>query len=130
MANVSARRRFAAILFADVVGYSRLTEIAEEATHRRLMQLRSEVLEPSFAAHRGRMIKSYGDGFLAFFDDLDSALGCAVSLQKEITQGEKGTDPDKRIAFRMALNFCDVILEQDDVYGDGVNIAARLQAYA
>jgi adenylate cyclase len=130
MTNRSARRRSAAILFADVVGYSRLTEIAEEATHRRLMQLRSEVLEPSFAAHRGRMVKSYGDGFLASFDNLDSAAGCAVSLKKEITQREKTTDPDKRIAFRMALNFCDVIIEEDDIYGDGVNIAARLQAYA
>ena len=129
MTGRQTRRRLA-VLFADVVGYSRLTELAEEATHARLMVLRSELSEPAFAAHGGRCVKSYGDGFLAAFGDAPAALRCAVSLQEEVGRREADISPELRIAFRMAVNFCEVIVEKDDIYGEGVNIAARLQAYA
>jgi adenylate cyclase len=119
-----------AILFADVVGYSRLTEIAEEATHARLMLLRDELLEPSIASYGGRLVKSHGDGFLAAFDDVRDAVRCAITVQKEMGRQEAAFTADSRISFRMGLNACEAIVEGDDVYGDGVNIAARLQAYA
>jgi adenylate cyclase len=130
MMTLRARRRQMAIVFADVVGYSRLTEIAEEDTHDRLMRLRSEVLEPSIANYGGRLVKSYGDGFLAAFDDASSAARCAISIQKKLGRCESATPEEQRIALRMGLNYCDLIVEGDDLYGEGVNIAARLQAYA
>ncbi|MGE0257875.1 MAG: adenylate/guanylate cyclase domain-containing protein [Alphaproteobacteria bacterium] len=130
MRSRDARRRHLAVLFADVVGYSRLSELAEEATYRRLTALRSELLDPSFAAHGGRCVKTYGDGFLAVFDDAGAAVRCAILLQKEMDRREAAISSELRIAFRMGLNFCEVIVEADDIFGEGVNIAARLQAYA
>lgn len=123
-------RRSMAVFFADVAGYTRLTELAEEATHARLMQLRSEVLIPSIQDRGGRVVKSDGDGFLAAFDDEHSAVRCAISLQKEVTRREAATPEDRRIAFRIGLNCGEVIVEPEDLYGESVNIAARLQAYA
>jgi adenylate cyclase len=124
------QRRLAAILAADVVGYTRLMETHEVDTHIRLMQLRSEVLAPGVAAQRGRIVKHTGDGFLATFDTARDATRCALSLQEAVAARTIGLPADQRISFRMGLNAADIILEGDDVFGDGVNIAARLQTYA
>ncbi|MFL6835908.1 MAG: adenylate/guanylate cyclase domain-containing protein [Bradyrhizobium sp.] len=124
------RRRLAAVLAADVVGYTRLMEAYEEDTHTRLMQLRSEVLDPGVAAQRGRIVKNTGDGFLATFDTARDATRCALSLQEALAANTAGMPADQRISFRMGLNAADIIVEKDDVYGEGVNIAARLQTYA
>ena len=124
------RRRLAAILAADVVGYTRLMEAHEENTHTRLMQLRSEVLDPGVSAQNGRIVKNTGDGFLATFDTAREATRCALSLQEEVAANTAGMPADERISFRIGLNAADIIVEKDDVYGEGVNIAARLQTYA
>ena len=124
------RRHLAAILAADVVGYTRLMEAHEEDTHIRLMQLRSEVLDPGVMARHGRIVKNTGDGFLATFDTARDATRCALSLQAAVAAHTAGLPADQRISFRMGLNAADIIVEKDDVYGDGVNIAARLQTYA
>ena len=125
-----SKRRLAAILFADMVGYSRLMEIDEDGTHARLMWLRSNVLEPWFASQKGRIIKSQGDGFFASFDDIHKAVRCAIGLQQELCRVEATTPADRRIVFRIGLNVCEAIVEADDLFGEGVNVAARLQAYA
>src|SRR5258708_529241 len=124
------RRRLAAILAADVVGYTRLMEAHEENTHTRLMQLRSEVLDPVVTAQNGRIVKNTGDGFLATFDTARDATRCGFSLQEALAVNTAGMPADERISFRMGLNAADIIVEKDDVYGEGVNIAARLQTYA
>jgi adenylate cyclase len=105
-------------------------ETHEVDTHTRLMQLRSEVLNPGVTAQRGRIVKNTGDGFLATFDTARDATRCALSLQEAVTARTAALPADQRISFRMGLNAADIILEDDDVYGDGVNIAARLQTYA
>lgn len=124
------RRRLAAILAADVVGYTRLMEAHEENTHVRLMQLRSEILDPGITAQNGRIVKNTGDGFLATFETARDATRCALSLQEAVAANTAGMPADERISFRMGLNAADIIVEENDVYGDGVNIAARLQNYA
>ena len=124
------RRQLAAILAADVVGYSRLMESHEEDTYARLTQLRSEILDPGVAERHGRIVKNTGDGFLATFDTARDAASCALSLQAAVAASTFGQPADERISFRMGLNAADIIVEEHDVYGDGVNIAARLQAYA
>jgi adenylate cyclase len=123
-------RKFVAVLVADVVGYSRLMEADEEDTHARLMRLRSELLEPSIAEHGGRVVKNTGDGFIAMFDGVHDAARCATELQRSAVARTAAETPERRIAFRIGLNLCDVIVENDDIFGEGVNIAARLQAYA
>ena len=130
VAFVSALRRLVAVLAADVVGYARLTEAHEETTHNWLMRLRSEVLDPGVAAHRGRVIKNTGDGFLAMFESAHEATQCALDLQRAVITKTAEQFPDQRITFRMAVNIADAIIEKDDIYGDGVNVAAHLQAYA
>ncbi|WP_194459678.1 adenylate/guanylate cyclase domain-containing protein [Bradyrhizobium sp. CCBAU 53421] len=124
------RRRLAAILAADVVGYTRLMEAHEENTHTRLMQLRSEILDPGVTAQNGRIVKNTGDGFLATFDTARDATRCALSLQEALAVNTAAMPADERISFRIGLNAADIIVEEDDVYGEGVNIAARLQNYA
>jgi adenylate cyclase len=127
---VELQRRLAAILAADVVGYSRLMERHEVDTHVRLMQLRSEVLDPGVVAQHGKIVKNTGDGFLATFDSARDATRCALSLQETVAARMATLPAEQRISFRMGLNAADIIQEDHDVYGDGVNIAARLQAYA
>jgi adenylate cyclase len=124
------QRRVVAILAADVVGYSRLMEAREEATHAALMHLRSDVLDPGIAAHRGQLIKNTGDGFLAVFDSTREATICALALQAAVAARTSEQPVEHRISFRMAVNVADAIIEDDDIYGDGVNVTARLQAYA
>lgn len=126
----TARRRLAAILVADMVGYSRLMEAYEEYTYSWHVHLRVDVLEPGIAEHGGRIVKNTGDGFVAIFDSADEATRCALALQRALVVKTAQQPVERRIAFRMAVNLADIIVEHDDVYGDGVNVAARLQAYA
>lgn len=124
------QHRPAAILAADVVGYSRLMEADEDGTHARLMHLRFDVIEPIVARYSGRVVKNTGDGFLAMFETAEQGLRAAKEAQSGVTAAEKGRPADKRLAFRMGLNAANVIVEDHDIYGDGVNIAARLQTHA
>jgi class 3 adenylate cyclase/TolB-like protein/Flp pilus assembly protein TadD len=124
------QRRLAAILAADVAGYSRLTGADEEGTIARLRALRGEVIDPAIAAHQGRIVKVMGDGFLAEFPSVVDALRCAVSLQRTFAERNATLAASERLNFRMGVNLGDVVVEGDDILGDGVNIAARLEAMA
>ncbi len=123
-------RRLAAILAADVVGYSRLMERDEAGTLAHLKALRSEVLDPTIAEHKGRIVKLMGDGTLVEFASVVDAVQCAVAIQRAIRLRIADLPEDRRIALRIGINLGDVMVEGDDIYGDGVNIAARLEALA
>jgi adenylate cyclase len=127
---MTATRRLAAILAADVAGYSRLMGADEEGTHERLKALRRELLDPKIAEHHGRTVKTTGDGFLAEFGSVVDAVRCAVEVQQAMPEREIGAGPGNRIELRIGINLGDVIVEPDDLYGDGVNIAARIEALA
>jgi adenylate cyclase len=120
-------RRPKTILAADVEGYVRLTDAAEEETHTRLRQLRVGIVNPAIVSYRGQIIKNTGDGFLAAFDSATDAVRCALDLQTEIIESERLQSPDRRISFRMGLNAGTVIVETEDIYGADVNIAVRLE---
>src|SRR5512143_2136026 len=122
-------RRLAAILAADVAGYSRLMGHDEEGTLRRLKAHLAELIEPHIAAHRGRIVKRTGDGLLVDFASAVEAVRCAVAIQAGMADRNRAEAND-RIEFRIGINLGDVIIEGDDIYGDGVNIAARLEALA
>jgi adenylate cyclase len=126
----TARRRLVAVLSADVVGYSRLMEGDEEGTHRRFREMSSEVLVPALAALRGEIIKNTGDGFLAVFDSARDAAACAIDIQRAMGSDGKSETEQRSMRLRIGINVADVIVEESDIYGDGVNIAARLQSYA
>jgi adenylate cyclase len=123
-------RHLTAILAADVAGYSRLMGADEEGTHERLKAHLRELIEPKIAEHRGRVVKNTGDGFLAEYPSVVDAVRCAVEVQRGMAEANAATPPEKRIEFRVGINLGDVIAERDDIYGDGVNIAARLEALA
>ena len=123
-------RRLAAILAADVAGYSRLIEADEEGTLRRLKALRAEIVDPKIAGHRGRIVKTTGDGLLVEFASVVDAVRCAVAVQQEMPERNTAVAADTRIELRIGINLGDVIVEGDDLYGDGVNIAARIEALA
>jgi TolB-like protein len=123
-------RRLAAILAADVVGYTALMGADEAGTLRRMTELRQEILEPLIATHHGRVVKLMGDGLLVEFASVVNALTCAVAWQNGVAQREAAADEDKRFKFRIGINLGDVIVEGDDIHGDGVNIAARLEGKA
>jgi len=123
-------RRLAAILAADVAGYSRLIEGDEEGTLGRLKALRAEVIDPKIAEHRGRIVKTTGDGLLVEFASVVDALRCAAEVQAAMAESNASLPPDSRIEFRIGINVGDVIIDGDDIYGDGVNVAARLEALA
>jgi len=123
-------RRLAAILAADVAGYSRLMGADEEGTLERLKALRRELVDPKIAEHRGRLVKTTGDGLLVEFASVVDALRCAVEMQREMTGRSAGMPPDNRIEFRIGINVGDIVVEDGDIFGDGVNIAARLEALA
>jgi adenylate cyclase len=123
-------RRLAAILAADVVGYTRLMGADETGTLRRLTELRQQVLEPLIAEHHGRVVKLIGDGLLGEFASVVDALTCAVAWQDGVAAREAETDEDRRFQFRIGINLGDVIVEGDDIHGDGVNIAARIEGQA
>ena len=118
-------RRLSAILAADVAGYSRLMHHDEEATHAKLRALLADAVEPAIAEHGGRIVKNTGDGLLAEFPSAVEAVRAAVQFQIRIHEFTIGDAEDRRIAFRAGVNIGDVIVEPYDVFGDGVNIAAR-----
>jgi adenylate cyclase len=123
-------RRLAAILAADVAGYSRLMGQDEEGTHERLKTHLGELVNPKITEHRGRVVKNTGDGFLAEFQSVIDAVRCAVEVQRSMADREPELPEDRRIRFRIGINLGDVIVEEHDVFGDGVNVAARLEALA
>jgi adenylate cyclase len=123
-------RRLAAILAADVAGYSRLMGADEEGTLGRLKSLRRDLLDPKIAEHHGRIVKTTGDGLLVEFASVVDAVRCAVAVQQAMPERNPGFSADSRIELRIGINLGDVIVEGDDLYGDGVNIAARIEALA
>jgi adenylate cyclase len=126
----AVERRLAAILAADVAGYSRLMGADEEGTHERVTACLTGIVEPKIAQHRGRIVKSTGDGFLAEFASVVDAVRSAVEVQREMAAQNIGIAADQRIAFRIGINLGDIIAERHDIFGDGVNVAARLEALA
>lgn len=122
--------RILAVMAADVVDYARLTEAAELDTHVRLRALRVGIIDPCIVSYRGQIIKNTGDGFLASFDSSVDALRCAVEIQREVTLKEASASADRRIRLRIGLNVGEVIIEEEDIYGTSVNIAARLEQFS
>jgi TolB-like protein/class 3 adenylate cyclase len=127
---VRVERRLSAILAADVAGYSRLMHSDEEATHAKLTSLLADSVAPAIVEHGGRIVKNTGDGFLAEFPSAVEAVRCAVEFQTRIKDLTAADAEDRRIAFRVGVNIGDVIVEPHDIFGDGVNIAARLESVA
>src|SRR6202011_1415535 len=123
-------RRLAAILAADVAGYSRLIEADEEGTLGRLKALRAEVIDPKIAGHHGRIVKTTGDGLLVEFASVVDALRCAAEMQAGLAESNAPLPPDRRIELRIGINVGDIVVEDSDIFGDGVNVAARLEALA
>jgi adenylate cyclase len=124
------QRRLAAILAADVAGYSRLMGEDEEGTLAALRAVRRELADPKIAEHRGRIVKTTGDGLLVEFASIVDAVRCAVELQRETSVRNASVPADKRIEFRVGIHQGDIIVEDGDIFGDGVNLAARLEALA
>jgi adenylate cyclase len=127
-AEKRVERRLAAIMAADVVGYSRLMGGDEVGTLRALQALRRELIDPKIAAHRGRIVKTTGDGLLVEFASAVEAVACAISVQRGIAVRNEGVAEDKRVIFRIGVNVGDIISEAGDIFGDGVNVAARLES--
>ncbi len=123
-------RRLAAILAADVAGYSRLMSLDESGTLAKLQAHRSELIVPAIARHHGRVVKLMGDGILAEFGSVVDAVECAAEIQREMAARNAGVADDRRMGFRIGVHLGDVIVEGEDIYGDGVNIAARLESLA
>jgi class 3 adenylate cyclase/TolB-like protein len=130
MAAGRVERRLAAVLAADVVGYSRLMERDEQGTLERLKVRRKELIDPLIAEHRGRVVKLMGDGSLVEFASVVDAVACAVAIQEGMAGRERDMPEPERIRFRIGVNLGDVIVEGEDIYGDGVNVAARLEGLA
>lgn len=130
MDDQRAERKLAAILAADVAGYSRLMNLDEEGTLRRLKAHLGELVEPRIAEHRGRIVKRTGDGLLVDFASAVEAVRCAVAVQAGMAERNRAAPEDRRIEFRIGINLGDVMIEGDDIYGDGVNVAARLEGIA
>jgi adenylate cyclase len=123
-------RRLAAVLAADMVGYSRLMEVDETGTLARLKTHRIELIDPAIAKNRGRIIKTTGDGILVEFQSVADAVMCAVEVQRRMSRRNTDVSPARWIQFRIGINLGDVIVEENDIFGDGVNVAARLEALA
>src|SRR6266700_5235690 len=123
-------RRLAAIVAGDICGYSRLMEIDEEGTHARVKRIERDVIEPSILEHHGRLVKTTGDGFLAIFDSPVEAVRCGIVIQQNMVGRNSSLPKHHWIEYRIGVNLGDVIIEATDVYGDGVNIASRLEGIA
>ncbi len=123
-------RKLAAVVSADVVGYSRLMGLDETGTLGRLKALREELIEPRITACRGRVVKLMGDGILIEFASATDAVSCAVEVQRELAARNESVPEDQRLVFRVGINLGEIIVDGDDIHGDGVNIAARLEALA
>jgi class 3 adenylate cyclase len=127
---MTASRRLAAILAADVAGYSRVMGTDEEGTHERLKSHLRELVDPKIAEHHGRTVKNSGDGLLAEFASVVDAVRCVVEVQRGMIDREPEVREEQRIRFRIGVNVGDVIVEEHDIFGDRVNVAARLEALA
>ncbi len=123
-------RKLTAILAADVVGYSRLMGDDEVGTLAALKAYRNDLIDPRVADHGGRIVKLMGDGALVEFPSIVEAVTCAVGIQRAISERNAGVADGRRIELRIGINVGDVIVDGDDIYGDGVNVAARLEALA
>ena len=130
MESERVERRLTAILAADIAGYSRLMGADEEGTLSAMKAIRRGLIEPKIEEHRGRIVKTTGDGLLAEFASVVDAMRCAIELQRGMAAQNAGAAPDRRIEFRIGLNVGDIIIDGGDIFGDGVNVAARLQALA
>src|ERR1700740_427176 len=130
MSDGRVERRLAAILAVDVAGYSRLMGEDEEGTLAAMRAVRRELGDPKIAEHRGRIVKTTGDGLLVEFASVVDAVRCAVEVQREMIARNAAAPAERRIEFRMGINVGDIIIEDGDIFGDGVNIAARLEALA
>ena len=126
MVEQSVTRRLTAILVADMVGYSRLMEADEVGTIAQLKTHRKELIDPSIARHRGRIVKTTGDGLLIEFPSVVDAVACAVEVQKGMAARGVGVPEDRCIQFRTGINLGDIIIDGDDILGESVNVAARL----
>jgi TolB-like protein len=127
---LATQRRLAAILAADIAGYSRLMGADEEGTLAQVKAHRRELIDPKVNQHRGRIVKTTGDGILIEFPSVIEAVTCAVAVQRGMVERNDGTQEEKRITFRIGVNLGDIIVEDGDIHGDGVNIAARLEGIA
>jgi adenylate cyclase len=125
---MASTRRLAVILAADVAGYSRLMGADEEGTLERLKALRAGLIDPKIAEHHGRIVKTTGDGLLVEFGSVVDAMRCAIGWQAELADHPQPADA--RMEFRIGINLGDIIIDEGDIFGDGVNIAARLEALA
>jgi len=130
MAEARVDRRLAAILAADVAGYSRLMGVDEEGTLAALKACRREIIDPKIAEHRGRIVKTTGDGALVEFASAVDAVRCAMDVQRGMAERNATIPEDRRIEFRIGINVGDIIIDEGDIYGDGVNIAARVESLA
>src|SRR5271154_4813899 len=129
MSEGRAERRLAAILAADIAGYSRLMGADEEGTLAALKALPRELGDPKIAEHRGGIVKTTGDGLLVEFASVVDAVRCAADVQQAMAEGNAAVPEGKRIEFRIGVNLGDIILDEGDIFGDGVNIAARLERW-
>ena len=129
MERVHLKRKLTAVLLADVVGYSRLMSVDEEGTHIRLADCVKTVIEPTVALHEGRLLRSKGDGLLVEFDSAVNAVNCAVDIQRGLATYDDAAG-DRKLQLRIGINSGDVIVQENDVYGNSVNIAARLEGLA
>src|SRR6202163_943212 len=130
MSGERVERRLAAILAVDVAGYSRLMRADEEGTLAAMLAVRRELGDPKIREHRGRIVKTTGDGLLVEFASVVDAVRCAVEVQREMLARNIDVPTERRLEFRMGINVGDIIIEDGDIFGDGVNIAARLEALA
>jgi adenylate cyclase len=127
---MSQTRRLAAILAADAVGYSRLIRADEAGTLQAFKTIKAELFDPTIAAHHGQLVKTTGDGSLVEFGSVVDALCCAVEAQASLTRRNAEISSDRRIEFRMGINVGDIVVEDGDIFGDGVNVAVRLEGLA
>src|SRR6266702_4326325 len=130
LATERVERRLTAILAADVAAYSRLTGLDEEGTHAQLQDHLRSLVDPKIAEHRGRVVKNTGDGLLAEFSSVVDAVRCAVDVQRGMAERNADVPQEKWIEFRIGINVGDVMLDHGDIFGDGVNVAVRLEGVA
>src|SRR5260221_741663 len=130
MPETREKGRLAAVLAADVAGYSRLMGVEEEETLAALKALRKSLIDPNIAEHRGRIVKTTGDGVLVEFASAVDAVRCAMEIQRAMAERSVSTPEDRRIEFRIGINVGVIIIDEGDIYGDGVNIAARVETLA
>jgi adenylate cyclase len=121
-------RKLVAVLYADMVGYSRLIGVDDAGTLARLKQLRTDLIDPAIAEHRGRIVQTGGDSLLVVFDSIDGAVRCAIKVQQQVPIRDRSPSPEHAILSRMGINIGDAIADGTDLHGDAVNVVARLQA--